>query len=132
MLKIATVTLLILAIASIGARAAPAPAALLGRSIVLTWSETRQQRKLGDQNFRSIMQATISACTLAVLAAHSFVKLSGQAWGAGSEESHMIPSFAGRMMTLIPPFRSGGMGRDVMSFYAPFDAGTATSCLCYG
>jgi len=82
-LKIATVTLLILAIAPIGARAAPAPAALLGKSIVLTWSETRQQRKLGDQNFRSIMQATISACTLAVLAAHSFVKLSGQVRGLG-------------------------------------------------
>src|SRR5215470_12376663 len=54
MLKISAATLLILAIVPTGARAAPASAALLGKSVVLTWSETRLQRRLGDQNFRSV------------------------------------------------------------------------------
>ena len=133
MLKIATVTLLILANVPIGARAAAAPASLLGKSIVLTWSETRQQRRLGDQNFRSV-NASHNLSMYISSAGRAFVRQTIRTGsGAGSEDqvsgspqSRVVPSFAGRTMTLNSPFRSGGMRRHVMTFDAAFDACMAT------
>src|SRR5882757_330161 len=36
------------------AHAADAPAALKGKSVVVAWTETRQQRHVGEPNFRSV------------------------------------------------------------------------------
>ena len=102
MLKIAAATLLIPAIAPIGARAAPAPAILLGKSIVLTWSETRQQRRLGDQNFQSV-NASHNLSMYISSAGRVFVRQTirtglGAGSGdqvSGSPQSHVVPSFAG-------------------------------------
>ncbi len=133
MLKIATATLLTLAITPIGARAAPAPAALLGKSIVLTWSETRQQRRLGDQNFQSV-NAGHNLSMYISTAGRVFVRQTirtGLGTGSGdqvsgSPQSQVVPSFAGQTMTLASPFRSGGMRRHVTTFDAAFNACTAT------
>jgi hypothetical protein len=48
--------LLFLIAVPIDARAASTspPAALLGKSILLTWNETRQQRMVGEQSFRTV------------------------------------------------------------------------------
>ena len=133
MLKIAVPTLLVFAIAPIGARAEPTPAALLGKSVVLTWSETRQQRMLGEQNFRSV-HASHNLGMYVSVAGRVFVRQtirtgSGVGSGdqvSGSPESHVVPSFAGRTMTLFSPFRSGGMRRHIITFDAAFTACTAT------
>jgi hypothetical protein len=132
MLKIAIATLLVSAVVPIGARAAPAPAALLGKSIVLTWSETRQQRTVGEQNFRPV-NASHNLSMYVSGAGRVFVRQtirtgSGTGSGyqvSGSPESNAVPSFVGRTMTLFSPFRSGGMRRHVITFDATFTACTA-------
>src|SRR5258708_1144824 len=47
-------TLPALLLASISAEAASAPTQLYGKSIRVTWSETRVQRNVGEANFRSV------------------------------------------------------------------------------
>lgn len=133
MLKIAVATLAVFAIVSFEARAAPTPAALLGKSIVLTWSETRQQRTVGEQNFRSV-NASHHLSMYVSGAGRVFVRQtirtgSGTGSGdqvSGSPESHVVPSFAGQTMTLFSPFRSGGMRRHDITFDAAFSGCTAT------
>ena len=131
MLRISAATLLILSIVPIGARAAPA--VLLGKSVVLTWSETRLQRRLGDQNFRSV-NASHNLSMYISSAGRVFVRQTIRTRagvGSGdqvsdSPQSHVVPSFVGRRMTLFSPFRAGGMRRHVITFDAAFDTCTAT------
>jgi hypothetical protein len=127
------VAILLMVFAIVPSSACAAPAALLGKSIVLTWSEMRQQRILGEQNFRSV-NASHNLSVYVSVAGRVFVRQTirtraGTGSGdqvSGSPESHVVPSFVGRTMTLFSPFRSGGMRRQVITFDAAFTTCAAT------
>ena len=135
MLNIAIAILFSLVVLLIDARAASTspPAALLGKSVVLTWNETRQQRMVGEQTFRQV-NASHNLGMYVSVAGRVFVRQTirtGAGAGSGdqvsgSPESGVVPSFAGRTMTLFSPFRSGGMRRHVITFDAEFASCGAT------
>ena len=126
-------TLLACIFVPIAAQAASPPAALLGKSVILTWSEVRQQRNVGDQNFRSVNASHNLSMYISVAGRVFSRQTIRTGAGSGSADqisgapaTHVVPSFAGQTMTVFHPFRSGGMRRQVIVFDAGFANCNAT------
>jgi hypothetical protein len=121
------------------AYAAP-PEQLKGKSVVVSWTETRQQRNVGEPNFRSVN------------ASHSlsiYVSASGRVFsrqvnrtraGEGGTEQvagegggaypTRTPMFSGQTMTVIGEAK-GGARRTVITFDAAFASCTATTATAF-
>src|SRR5258708_3243648 len=102
--------------------AAGAPAGLQGKSVVVSWTETRTQRFVGEGDFRTVNGAiTLSVyvgTTGRVFSRLAFQTRSGagqsdQVAGAGARR---VPSFSGNTMTVIHPLTGGGVRRMHVTF----------------
>lgn len=107
------------------AEAASAPAQLRGKSIIVSWSERRIQRHVGEADFRPVVASQ---------QIRTYVSPEGQVvgrltitTGAGSSNSGLarVPSFSGRTMTVYQLFQRGGMRRIIIDFDANFASCTA-------
>jgi hypothetical protein len=105
-----------------------APEALKGKSVVLTWSETRQQRHVGEPNFYTV-NASVNLVVYVSMADRIFVRqINSTRSGSGSFErspdahSGGAASFAGHTLTLIGG-TAGGAHRTLVDFDPSF-----TSC----
>jgi hypothetical protein len=131
MRRISIVAIAWVVIASAAEAAAAPPAALYGKSVIISWSEMRQQRNVGEAAFRSVA-ANHSMSIYVSSAGHVFSRFAAQTRrGSGSSEQvagegghpeARVPSFGGRSMTLFVPFRSGGIRRIIVDFDAAFVA----------
>ncbi len=112
--------------------AAGAPEQLKGKSIVLTWTETRQQRNVGEGDFRTVNAShrlsiyvstqgrVFSRQTNTTRAGTGNIdQVEGEGGGAYAPRT---PSFSGQTMTVISA-NNGGARRAVIDFDAGF-----TSC----
>jgi hypothetical protein len=116
--------------------AGPAPPALYGKSVVVTWTETRIQRDEGQPNFDQV-NASHNLSIYVSSAGRVFSRQTNSTrLGTGSDEqfagerdSRRVPSFSGRSMEIFSPFRSGG----IRHFTAEFDSnfGTCTAKVTY-
>jgi len=114
------------------AAAASAPEPLRGKSIVVTWSEARVQRHVGEANFRQV-NASHNLSVYVSAVGRVFNRLTNTTRAgtgateqvAGSEGAKRVPSFSGRSMDLYAPFRSGGMRHVVVEFDAAFGSCSA-------
>jgi len=118
------------------AAAAP-PAALYGKSIVVSWIESSQQRNVGESNWRSVSRSvTLSVYVstagrvfsrqtnaVARVGSGSTDQVAGQPGGSGPQR---IPVFSGHDMTLYG-VQQGGARRIAVSFDAGFTGCTATA-----
>jgi hypothetical protein len=128
MSRISVVAIACLVAAPTAVPAAAPSAPLYGKSVVISWSETRQQRDVGQLNFRSVAaQQNLSIYVSSAGRVFSrFVLQTGRGTGAseqvagGDNAGSRVPSFQGRSMILFAPFRSGGMRRVVVDFDAGF------------
>ena len=101
-------TALIAAATSAAANAAvAAPAALLGKSVVVSWSETRIQRIVGEANWRTV-NASHELSVYVSSVGRVFSKFSATTRrGTGANEQvsgqggNRVPSFSGRTMTIV-------------------------------
>lgn len=105
------------------AAAAP-PKELLGKSVVVTWSEQRVQRFVGEANFRNV-NASHTLSIYVSGAGRVFSKFQASTrLGTGANEQvagqggNRIPSFSGNRMTMIQPGQ--GMARMIS---VEFDSG---------
>src|SRR6478609_10208695 len=108
------------------AGAASAPAGLQGKSVVVSWTETRVQRFVGEGEFRTVNGA-ITLSVYVSSAGRVFSRLafetrrgagqSDQLAGAGARR---VPSFSGNTMTVIHPLTSGGVRRMHVTFDGAF------------
>jgi len=117
--------------------AAGPPSHLQGKSVVVTWNESRIQRNVGEANFKSV-QASHNMSIYISTSDRVFSRLTNTTrLGAGSTEQVQgevgnsplvrarVPSFSGRSMTLFQPFQQGGMRRLIVDFDANFTSCTA-------
>jgi hypothetical protein len=133
MLRLAVAMVVVFVAVPMIVHAASPPAALLGKSVLMTWSEARQQRPVGAPNFRSV-NASHNLSMYVSTAGRVFSRQTvrtGLGTGtrdqvSGSPASRVVPSFAGRTMTVISPFRSGGLRRQVIEFDPSFSSCNAT------
>jgi hypothetical protein len=112
---------------------AGAPAALQGKSVVVSWTETRVQRVIGEGDFRTVN----GALTLSVYvssAGRVFSRLAFQTrMGAGQSDqlagagSSRVPTFSGNTMTVVHPLTSGGVRRMQVTFDGSFSSCSATT-----
>jgi hypothetical protein len=113
--------------------AASAPEQLKGKSIVVSWTESRQQKNVGWNNFRTVNashQLSIYISTKGRVFSRqtnstragtgSTEQVAGE--GGGGPYSTRTPSFGGQSMTVIGE-NKGGARRAVIDFDASF-----TSC----
>jgi hypothetical protein len=119
--------LLCLAGALPAAAAPDAPAALHGKSVVVTWSEARVQRNLGDKNFRPVFgnQKLSVYISSAGRVFNRFTNATRAGTGsteqvAGSGGANRVPSFEGQSMHVMMPFESGGARHVDVEFSATF------------
>jgi hypothetical protein len=106
---------------------------LLGKSVVVTWSESRVQRDEGDAKFKSV-HATQNLGIYVGTSGRVFSRMTFTT-GLGSgraehvqEQSAADPklreratTFSGQSMTVVLPFRQGGMRRLLIDFGDNFD-----------
>jgi len=119
-------------LAAAPATAAEAPAALRGKSVVLSWNEMRVQRNVGQAEFRTV-QASHSMSLYISSAGRVFSRMtfatragsaardqvSGSAPQSGAPAR--VPSFNGRTLTIYQPYRGvGGMRRVTIDFDESF------------
>jgi hypothetical protein len=109
------------------------PQSLLGKSVVVTWSESRVQRAEGEANFKEV-HATHNMSVYVGSSGRIFSRLTNT-MGLGSgridhiqERSAGAPkfreratTFSGQSMMVVQPFRQGGMRRLVIDFRDNFD-----------
>lgn len=117
------------------AQAAP-PKQLLGRSVTVSWTETRSQRNAGETEFRSVnanhtlMVYVSSAGRVFSRQVNSTQGGSGQInqVGAAREGSYAVatPSFSGQAMTIVR-VGQGGARRVAVAFDAGFSSCSATA-----
>ena len=115
------------------ALAAGAPAQLRGKSIVVNWTETRQQKNEGWSDFRTVV-ANHKLAIYVSTAGRVFSRQTNQTRaGSGSTEQvagegggsgMRTPSFNGQTMTIIAATQ-GGARRTVIDFDAGFSTCTA-------
>jgi hypothetical protein len=119
--------------------AAAAPTALYGKSVVVSWSETSQQRYVGETNFRSVQRSmqlnvyisskgrvfsrTIHSTSLGT---GSTEQVSGQAGGEHAPSVPRISGFSGHEMALLTPL-PGGIRHISVNFDDGFTSCTATA-----
>ncbi len=123
------------------ALAAGAPAQLRGKSIVLSWSETRQQKNEGWTDFRTV-GASRDVSIYISTAGRVFSKQTNHTRaGSGSTEqvageggngpyATRVPSFSGQSMTIISETH-GGAGRLIVDFDASFSTCSAKPSLAF-
>jgi len=113
------------------AHAAP-PQQLVGKSVVVTWNESRIQRTVGQAEFRSVQASHVMSLYVGE-SGRVFSRLTNTTRaGSGSSEQvegqsgnsqlfrARVPSFSGHSMTFFQPFQQGGMRRMVVDFDAGF------------
>jgi len=117
------------------AYAAP-PEQLKGKSVVIAWTETRQQRNVGETNFRSV-NASHSLSIYVSASGRVFSRQVNQTRaGTGATEQvagegggaypTRTPVFSGQTMTVIGETK-GGARRTVITFDAAFASCSATT-----
>jgi hypothetical protein len=122
------------------AHAAGAPEALKGKSVILNWTETRQQRVVGQPNFYSV-NGSDSTSIYVSTAGRIFSRRtnstragSGTVERAPGEGSGAYPKgtvlFGGQTMTLIGETK-GGAYRTVIEFDANFVSCTARRAIAF-
>jgi len=122
------------------AHAAGAPEALRGKSVILTWTETRQQRVVGEPNFYSV-NGGISLSLYVSTDGRVFSRRtdstragSGTVERAPGEGGAVRPTraalFGGQTMTLIGETK-GGAYRNVIEFDASFASCRARVTLAF-
>ena len=117
---------------AVSATAAAAPSQLFGKSIVITWSETRTQRNVGEADFRQV-NASHNLSVYVSSAGRIFNRLTNttrRGTGAteqvaGSQGARRVPSFRGKSMEMFAPFQSGGMRHVTVEFDAAFNSCSA-------
>jgi hypothetical protein len=120
---------------TLSAQAAP-PKQLLGKSVTVSWTETRSQRNVGQTEFRSV-NASHTLMVYVSSAGRVFSRQvnntragSGQInqVGAAREGSYGVatPSFSGQAMTIVR-VAQGGARRVVVTFDAGFSSCNATA-----
>src|SRR5215211_4499710 len=129
MMQLVRPTSLLVMLLATQAHAAGAPEALKGKSVIVTWTETRQQRHVGEPNFYSV-NASASLSVYISTAGRAFSRRTNstragsgsieRAPGEGGEERRA--QFAGQTMTLIG-VTTGGAYRTSVDFDPNF-----TSC----
>jgi len=115
-----------------GAVEAP-PQQLLGKSIVVTWSESRIQRDEGEANFKPVhatqkMSLYIGA-TGRVFSRLTYTTRRGSGRfeqvqensAAAPKSSDRTATFGDQSMTVVQPFQQGGMRRLLINFGDDFD-----------
>jgi hypothetical protein len=107
------------------------PPSLLGKSVVVSWSEMRQQRILGRPFFRPFTSfQTFSIYVSSLGRVSNRLGFSNRS-GTGSTEqaagetrpgqgATRVLSFDGQSLNVVAPFRSGGMRRIAVAFDAGF------------
>jgi hypothetical protein len=115
------------------AGAASAPAGLHGKSVVVSWTETRVQRFVGEGDFRTV-NGSITLSVYVSSAGRVFSRLGFQTRaGAGQSDqiagggSSRVPSFSGNTMTVVHPLSSGGVRRMNVTFDGSFSSCSATT-----
>ena len=127
------ISLLVMLLAT-QAHAADAPAALKGKSVVVTWTETRQQRHVGEPNFHSVdaghnLSMYISTAgrvfsrqtNTTRTGSGATEQVSGESGGAYPTRT---PLFAGHSMTMVGETK-GGARRTLIEFDASFESCSA-------
>jgi hypothetical protein len=123
----------ILASVNVSNAADAPPQQLLGKSIVVTWSESRVQRDEGKANFK-LVHATHNMSLYIGTSGRVFSRLTNTT-GLGSgntdhvqEQSASDPkvsqratTFSGQSITVVQPFRKGGMRRLLIDLGDSFD-----------
>ncbi|MBI5320493.1 hypothetical protein [Bradyrhizobium sp.] len=110
--------------------AAP-PSQLMGKSVVVNWSETRSQRHVGETEWRSV-NATHSLSVYISTAGRAFTRqVNSTRSGSGTldrvaGEGNVHTSFDGQSMTVIRENR-GGARRIVVRFDGGFAGCTASA-----
>lgn len=114
--------------------AASAPEPLKGKSVVISWTETRQQRHVGEPNFYSV-SASIKLSIYVSTAGRVFSRQTNST-SAGSGTNEQVagerggvvptrtPLFNGQTMTVIGEGK-GGARRTLVDFDASFGSCTA-------
>jgi hypothetical protein len=127
-LKAALVAVLVSAAAN---TAGAAPAGLLGKSVVVSWSETRVQRFVGEANWRSV-NASHELSVYISSAGRVFSKFSATTRrGTGANEQvsgaggNRVPSFSGNSMTIVQA-QQGTARRIAVEFDGGFSSCTAS------
>lgn len=116
--------------------AAPPPQ-LLGKSVVVTWSESRIQRSENHPNFRPVSAShklspyigssgrVFSRQTNTTRSGSaSTEQVQGQS-GANTNSQTRVPTFSGRSMTVFAPFQQGGMRHLLIDFDGNWGSCTA-------
>jgi hypothetical protein len=122
------------------AHAAGAPEALKGKSVILTWTETRQQRYVGELDFYSV-NGSVSVSAYVSTAGRVFSRRamstragSGTIEQAPGEGGGAYPTrtalFRGQTMTLIGETK-GGAYRTLIEFDASFASCSARVALAF-
>jgi hypothetical protein len=114
------------------ARAASAPAQLLGKSIVVNWTENRVQRNAGEVNFRSVAASHQFSIYISSVG-RIFSRLTNTTRaGTGSADevggtsgAKRTPVFSGQSMTIFIPSRGSGVRRLTVNFEGSFGSCTA-------
>jgi hypothetical protein len=126
--------LLLVLLASVKAFAAPA--ALYGKSVVISWSEVSQQRRVGEENFRSVARNVNMSIYISNLGRVFSRQTNTTRAGTGATEQvagqpsgsrpARIPSFSGQSMTVYGPAQGqGGVRRIVVEFGQGFNGCSA-------
>ena len=123
------------ALASMAGAAAAAPAGLIGKSVVMSWTETRVQRPAGEVNWRSVnVSHTLSVYISS--AGRVFSKFSATTRrGTGDNEQvsgqggNRVPSFSGNTMTIVAAQQ--GIARHIAAEFSG-DFSTCTASVIRG
>jgi hypothetical protein len=109
------------------AAAAAPPAGLKGKSVVVSWTEARVQREVGESAFRNVtaghdLRVYVSGAGRVFSRLTNSTRLGSgkteQVAGAGG--ATRVPTFSGQSMTLFQPFEAGGMRRIDVEFDPAF------------
>jgi hypothetical protein len=121
------------------AQAAP-PEPLKGKSVVIAWTETRQQRNVGEPNFRSVNASHSLSIYVSATGRVFSRRINRTASGSGATEQvagesggpypTRTPMFNGQTMTVIGETK-GGARRTSINFDAGFASCTATTSTAF-
>jgi len=123
-------TLLALALSALTSGAALAQQALRGKSVVVSWTEERMQRRQGEGEYRhAIRQGTFSAYVSSTGRIFNRVEMANRRQSGSRDRVGDGPrrrvTLSGRTMTLIQQAQAGGARRIVITFDASFASCTA-------
>ena len=105
-----------------------APSPLFGKSVIATWAEARVQRNAGDKTYGPVygdQKLSIYVSTAGRVFSR-FTNITSAGSGsneqvAGQNNANRVPSFGGKTMDMLMPFRNGGARHVKVEFTAAFD-----------